>query len=105
MQPPIECQPALLKVLLSGRLSNQQQGELDTHLSECDECRRTLERLAAARSWWDGLRHLDQPRDTLSREPSGMVAEPVCAAFRPSSLSVLEPSDANESLGRIGHYE
>jgi serine/threonine-protein kinase len=90
------CDRDRLGGLLAGRLSQDEEAELNGHLGECDACRDALEALAAGCDWWADLPKLgDADGDTGPGRP----------APEDLTLGFLEPTERPESLGRLGAYE
>ena len=89
-----------LQQYLNEELSEQEEAELQDHISTCSECQTALERAAASRSMWDGL------RDHLTWDSAGV---PEVNADRDRSVQnlveYLAPTDNPTMLGRLGTYE
>ena len=96
--------PDQLGHLLSGDLPAAEQAKLTAHLESCDDCRRTLDALAARSGFWSDLvllqdqdDDLDPPtRDFLGKEPQDDEDVP---------LRILEPTDEPGLLGKLGAYD
>ncbi len=88
----------LLTTYLDERLDEDRETEIQQHLSDCPDCRRLLERIAADRTVWDGL-----------REHLTMTHWPEAAAVGDDRLerltAYLAPTEDPDMLGRLGQYE
>jgi WD40 repeat protein len=101
---PFDCDPNRLRRLLDDRLDDPDQAELADHLESCDDCRRTLDALAAGTRWWTDA------RDFLAPGPTREFGDSKGASDRRDpaesrSLDFLAPSDDPSHIGRIGPYE
>ncbi len=116
------CDVELLRCSLSDQLTQQQEEQLASHLSECADCRIKLEELAGDQNNWQ--RVSDVLRDETSGEhalsPSRATLFPIPqrssgdddnffegTELQPGDFIVdfLKPSDSAESLGRLGNIE
>ena len=72
---PDECDRNRLRLSLEDRLSESEQAELADHVERCLDCRRQLEKLAAASGYWgDAALLRDEPAPGAS-PTIGMVCE------------------------------
>ena len=106
---PNTCDPNRLESFLSGELSIEQEREFTSHLDECADCRRHLERQAAEPDDWSEAELLLKPTpfsaidDTQDFELfQNSHAEPLLIQ---NVLHALAPTDDPEMLGRLGGYE
>jgi WD40 repeat protein/anti-sigma factor RsiW len=102
-----------LRNLLDGRLSDEEQAELNRHLEGCPSCQQRLEGLAAGTQTWTaaaGNLHAGfaTPEAGLERilaqskgEEPGEVETPPAD----TPLDFLSPSDDPAHLGRLGNYQ
>ncbi|MHC4398473.1 MAG: protein kinase domain-containing protein [Planctomycetota bacterium] len=99
------CDVDQLRRFVDDQLSEDAEAEMDRHLDGCEDCRRRLESLAAAPSWWSDAKELlgaDQAGDVTSAEKRDLAG--VSATEQPS-LDFLAPTDDPSKLGRLGPYE
>ena len=87
------CSESRLRSYLDDRLAKPEECQLADHLAGCDECRQTLERLAAGSRLYAELRGL-----TTKLHPSSKDTERIAPEF-------LGPSALPGFLGRVGPYE
>jgi serine/threonine protein kinase len=108
---PVLCDPERIELFLQQKLSDGEQAAFESHLDNCDECRRRLEAAAAGDDVWSGVRDslLGEPMPpecprsgdaTLDAPPGGDAT----AGYR-TVLSLLTPTDDERMLGRLGTYE
>jgi serine/threonine-protein kinase len=96
--------------LLDERLSPAEQDTALEHLSECPECQRELETLAAEPSWWREASRFLHPAefDVSSTSSVQLVSENAASddfLLGDFACDFLEPSDNPVALGRLGKYE
>ena len=101
------CQPEQLRLLLADQIPGDMQPELAQHLSECAECRQTLESLAGDKGWWTEVATcLQTHAGELPLGGTGSADHDDDKSFTVDFLvEFLEPSDQPEMLGRLGDYE
>lgn len=94
-----DCSESRLKSFLNDRLPEPETSRLSDHLDDCQECRQTLERLAAGSKICAELRE--------SARDFGPVLQPrrVPNVDELVDLDFLVPSTEPGSLGRIGPYD
>ena len=84
------CDPNRLRLLLDDELQDQQQAEMENHLSDCVDCQQTLERLAADKRWWDELPQLNvaaEVNPSALYQLSGRSRAPrMCPRFPPAEM-------------------
>jgi serine/threonine protein kinase/WD40 repeat protein len=99
---PFDCDPNRLRRLLDDRLDDRDQSAMAEHLGTCDECRRTLDALAAGSKWWSDARIFlgTPPTCDLGETPHSRKTE-----VEPGLLDFLASSDDPAHLGRLGPYE
>jgi serine/threonine-protein kinase len=90
------CDPDRLQLLADDLLSAQEVAELEEHISDCPQCRVTLDGLAGGDGWAEAVRH------NLRAGPTEFESPDDDGEW---SLSFLAPSDWPDSLGRLGTYE
>lgn len=119
LQPTSACDPSLLARYLAEQLTSDERSRVETHLDQCEACRRELEQSAADADTWHEARQFlrDDPIDVhrltelpVDGEPSepGQAEEaadglPIHSAER--VLQWLAPTDDPQMLGRLGGYE
>lgn len=107
----ITCNSERIELFLGQQLSDEEQTSFESHLDDCDDCRRRLEATAARDDIWSGV------RDALSGEqlppdclPSGASAVDSATGGNVSFshdtiLNLLGPTDDDRMIGRLGTYE
>jgi len=90
------CDPDRLRLLAEDDLTATEVAELEEHLQDCGECRKTLDGLAGGERWAEAVRHNLGAGVTELEPPSEEDAW---------SLSFLAHTDWPDSLGRLGTYE
>ncbi len=102
-QEPTICDLDRIERFLSERLNEAELSVFESHLDECEDCRRKLESAAADQEVWSGV------RESLSTEPELYDEhEPFegNSDFNDTSiLNLLRPTDDDRMLGRLGGYE
>src|SRR5947209_10968897 len=108
---------ALWHQLLGATLSTQQQAELAGHVDDCPGCQRRLQAWSAVNGAWTiplraahatpsarepALRRL---LDRMKDQAGLMAGEAQPAGDERLLLSLLEPSQTADCLGRLGPYE
>lgn len=88
-----------LERFLNEQLDETEEAEVQQHISSCPDCQRTLERAAADKSIWDGL------RDHLTWVPEGDTDEGKSDRRLKRLVEYLAPTDDPKMLGRLGTYE
>jgi serine/threonine-protein kinase len=115
------CTQAELQSVLTAPPSSIADAGLESHLEECAVCREALERLAAAPAWWENAQSYlsDGGLATHASTPPADDSGAAVVRHRPARRSdaehnkllsslpagLLQPTDAPDSLGRIGNYE
>jgi hypothetical protein len=99
-----------LQRLLDGLLADQDQGELNAHLSECPACQERLDELIAGQGFWsDVARNLKSAHSEIEAgTATRFAARPGEASDQADddlTLEFLQQSDKPDSLGRLAHYE
>ncbi|MCG8651223.1 MAG: serine/threonine protein kinase, partial [Pirellulales bacterium] len=98
-RPP--CDQTKLEAFLAGRLPDQAEKELESHLDQCRFCRQQLESRAADPVVWaeasdlltgEALETLDAPEASYGSEADHLIR-------------TLDPTDDPHMLGRLGGYE
>jgi serine/threonine protein kinase len=93
---------------ISLHLDDRQVNQTEAHVSDCPDCRRKLESLAATDEVWA------EAKDSLSSMEIQFASETTFAshfnggpsnAFTESIHNILGPTDDPNMMGRIGHYE
>ena len=85
--------------------------DFTSHLNTCENCRRSLEQLAAEPESWTEAERLLKPShfDSLSTEAAPGFAAMMGSPRQPlqiqNVLDALGPTDDPEMLGRLGGYE
>lgn len=106
--PTNSCDPDRLESFLNGGLSKAEECEVTSHLNTCENCRHSLERLAAEPEIWREAEQLLQPSTFQAPGYEDSDLEPGPGAQPPQIKNVLEalrPTDDPQMLGRIGGYE
>ncbi len=112
-------QPQILQQLLDETLPADQQQPIQTHLEECADCQKTLERLAAGGVTWDktaqNLSEKPTPDEAALGDALAKLQEvPTCASNTHAEspvapvdeeLTFLQPPQRPGSLGRLDEYE
>lgn len=104
------------RAFLDEKLSEDEQNSLNEHLESCDECPKLLESLAAGKETWMGtaeqLAASDQAGDPADCNRLRNVMDELKNAdfdaprpVSPESLTFLTPSENEEAIGQLGHYE
>src|SRR5262245_59593308 len=97
------CDPRRLDLLLSDRLPEGTEPDLESHLLSCPACRRRLDELAGGPRWWAEVRrHLggDGAAELERTVPPYAPAVPAGP-----DLGFLRPADRPGLLGRLGPYD
>ncbi len=127
---PTHCDKSLLSRYLDAMLAAHEQLALESHLSECAECRESIESIAADREFWTAATEaLDPPQAISLKRPiaelslaalasltseSDTLASDLLSGDTPTETTLsqtqmlqrwLDPSNREDSLGRIGKYE
>lgn len=127
---PMPCNSELLSRYLETSLAPEEQCAVESHLNECSACRRTLESMAADEAFWTAATEaLDSPKgvplsrpiselslEVLASVPFGedTLASELLSSDMPTETTIsqaqmlqrwLDPSEKEDSLGRIGKYE
>lgn len=108
MKTPSTCDQDSIVRFLDERLSPEEAAQLETHLEHCDRCSQTLLMHAAEDRFWQETKtflagvDLDEGREFLDRSTSDR--SPTEAAHW-SVLSMLDPTDDPDMLGRFAGYE
>ncbi|MGO9110831.1 MAG: serine/threonine-protein kinase [Thermoguttaceae bacterium] len=107
------CNPGRIEQLLEGRLTIDEQSQVENHLESCQTCRDHLETTAAAPAYWkEAAIHLRD--DALDEEtgtgrlvsladPDGATADEKVNVLRIADY--FDPTDDPRMLGRFGGYE
>ena len=104
------------RAFLDGNLSDDEQTALNDHLESCDECPKLLESLAAGKETWHGTAEQlaareeasdpadsDRLRDVMDQLKNADLDAP--RTVSPESLTFLSPSENEEAIGQLAHYE
>ena len=98
---PTLCEQPFVSRLLSGKLSEKEAREFETHLSTCERCRQLLEEQTAPPEEWGELREsLRQSGEIYVHSNQRLPNEELEACRR-----LLGPTDDPRMMGRIGTYE
>lgn len=108
--PQSICDHNLLRLSLDESLSEQQEGSLALHLTECSECREALERMAGEPDRLSRIcAALKSEADSSSPDPMARTRVPdfddeadPAADF---AVDFLEPSSDSNAIGRIGDID
>ncbi len=94
------CDTFLLQQSLSDQLSEQQEEQLATHLTECESCRKTLQEMAGDQGSWRQVGSVlrnefsnDETQDRSEYQPGDFIVD------------YLHPSTTKDSIGRLGTIE
>ncbi|WZP00794.1 DUF2807 domain-containing protein [Isosphaeraceae bacterium EP7] len=106
---PGECSESRLSSFLDDRLPEPENAHLAAHLDQCENCRKTLERLAAGSRLWADLREMAPDfgparavnRAHLTETTDGHPRRPQDA----EDLGFLAPPAGPGSIGRLGVYD
>ena len=105
------CDPERIELFLQQKLSDEEQAAFESHLDDCDDCRRRLEAAAAGDDVWSGvrdsLRGQQPPPDSLRSDDSSLdsaAGDDVSSSYD-TVLRLLAPTDDDRMLGRLGTYE
>ena len=107
----VTCDPRLIELFLQQKLSDLEQAAFQSHLDDCDDCRRQLEAAAASAQIWaevrDSLRGEQPPKDSLLCGDSALdsAAGGDTSFGHATVLKLLAPTDDDRMLGRLGTYE
>lgn len=104
------------RAFLDGVLPGDEQAAFDEHLEACDECPMLLESLAAGKETWQGTAEQlaagdpagdpagsDRLRDVMDQMKNADLDSP--RTVSPESLTYLSPSQNEEAIGQLAHYE
>jgi uncharacterized protein (TIGR03067 family) len=104
------------RAFLDEKLSEDEQVTLNEHLESCDDCPKLLESLAAGTETWRGTADQlaasdkaddpadsDRLRDVMDQLRNADLDAP--RTVSPESLTFLSPSENEEAIGRLAHYE
>jgi serine/threonine protein kinase len=100
--------PDHLLTFLRGRLSSQEESELQLHLNDCVLCRERLENAAADADAWNEARQFfgnGAFHGSFDDSNNGQEEATQGSQRIRQVLDALGPTDDPESLGRIGGYE
>src|SRR3954454_20805136 len=106
-----DCDESRLRSFLDDSLTEPERCRLADHLDRCEECRRTLDRLAAGSRLCLELRGLApefdpaSPRRPLPTETLGVGPHGLRKADDNCRLAFLDPPANPGSLGRLGPYD
>lgn len=107
-----DCSESRLNSFLDDSLPELENAQLAEHLDRCEDCRRTLERLAAGSRLWAELRELAPefgPESPVRPPATETVHEPGSRRTLTTDeiipLEFLGPPTAPGSLGRLGPYD
>ncbi|WP_437206769.1 serine/threonine-protein kinase [Planctomicrobium sp. SH664] len=124
IRPNSSCDLSVLRLSLTGELTQSQEESLAAHLAACSDCQKQQEKMAADGEWWsrisDTLRL--RTKQTTTREQGSDVptsgdprlrlnghdsADPESDADSHLDFAVefLEPSPTQGALGRLGDIE
>lgn len=109
MTPETHFDREILKKLLTESLSEREESDVSEHLATCSECRSEFETLAAANEWWSEASQ--RLSDATIRDPDDRSAglssfgDDLPHFTSDFAVDFLDPSDDEQSLGRLGEYE
>ncbi|MGA2255233.1 MAG: protein kinase, partial [Thermoguttaceae bacterium] len=102
------CNPQRIQLFLDQKLSDAELSAFESHLSNCDDCRRRLETTVASEDIWsemqESLRDEQLPPDGLQSGDSDSTGEDASSS-QTTVLNLLAPTDDDRMLGRWGMYE
>ncbi len=105
MKPDI-CEENRLLAFLNGELSDADVDALTKRLDECLECRKKLEDLAASADQWNDARnHLSRTTIREVKADQKTENETSLPFTIRQVVSMLDPTDDPNSMGRLGGYE
>jgi eukaryotic-like serine/threonine-protein kinase len=96
------CSESRLRSYLDDRLAEPEECQLADHLAGCEECRQTLERLAAGSRICAELRGLTTELHALSKATERIAPEFLGPSELPGFLGRMGPYEVAEVLGRGG---
>ena len=100
------CQPSQFEAFLNGELNNKDTQQMQTHLDDCESCRRKLDAIAAKEDSWIYAQTFLKD-DAFDRESVSGVSDE-SSGLSPQIahvIEVLKPTDDPAMLGRLGGYE
>lgn len=107
--PLPHCDVEHLRMLLADQLPAPKQAEIAEHLSQCAECRQTLEAFAGDARWWTEVETCFRTHEAELSSTGGVSklsgAETGEAFTTDFVVDFLEPCDQPESIGRLGEFE
>ena len=102
------CDPERIDLFLEQKLSDEEQSALESHLTDCGDCRQRLETAAASEDVsseiCESLRDEQLPPDGLASGDSDSTAEETFSS-QATVLKLLAPTDDDRMIGRWGTYE
>ncbi len=102
------CDHDRIQLFLERKLSDDDLSALESHLSDCDDCRRQLETAVASEDLWsevrESLRNQAPPMDRPPAGDSDSTGEDASSS-QATVLKLLAPTDDDRMLGRWGTYE
>jgi serine/threonine-protein kinase len=108
---PLTEDPVRLEQFLAGRLSADDEHEIEQHLETCSDCRSRLETAAADESYWDGIPTYlpdDEFDCDLTSQNVAASASWSSSDDKPELVRISDYFDATDDprmLGRFGGYE
>src|SRR5208337_4516569 len=99
------CNPQRIQLFLDQKLSDAELSAFESHLSNCDDCRRRLETTVASEDIWSEMRESLQdeqlPPDGLQSGDSDSKGDDASSS-QTTVLNLLAPTDYDRMLGRWG---
>lgn len=102
------CDQQVLQKLLTESLPEPEESSVANHLAACADCRREFEVMAATADWWqEAMQRLSgsSARKQIRESTSGLSHDDDLLFTTDFAVDFLEPSDDEDSLGRLGEYE
>ncbi|MCA9173237.1 MAG: serine/threonine protein kinase, partial [Planctomycetales bacterium] len=104
MQRSTTCIPDVeLRSFIADELPEQRFVEVETHLSNCEACRASLEATVGDQDWWNDLEEALGSTESEACDNENALESSVDQ--RTLLLELLGPTDDPAMLGRIGGYE
>jgi eukaryotic-like serine/threonine-protein kinase len=113
--------PLVMQQLIQDQLHPREASQWQNHLSECDACQRLLDETASDPRWWQETQQAlsDVLPLAVNTEVSACEVAEAGSTHRPVAQELtrlepaahrmlvawLEPSDNQQSIGRLGHFE
>ena len=95
----ITCDPQRIELFLQQKLSDEEQSAFESHLDDCDDCRRRLEATAASEDVWSGV------RDSLRGQqlpPDCLRSGDSATGFGDGQRRVVQPGHGAQAVSADG---